>query len=69
MQWDFLKKKENFIHLLSRLIQALLKKEFMKSITNSVEILKASLQFFYMEDQGEELENFLEDFSIQKNIE
>ena len=41
----------------------------MKFITNSVEILKASLQFFYMEDQGEELENFLEDFSIQKNIE
>ena len=41
----------------------------MKSITNSVEILKASLRFFYMEAQGEELENFLEDFSIQKNIE
>ena len=38
----------------------------MKSITNSVEILKASLQFFYMEDQGRELENCREDFSIQK---
>ena len=66
---DFLKKKENFIHLLSRLTQALSKKGFMKFITNSVEILRAKLQFFYMEDLAEELENCREDFSIQKNIE
>ena len=41
----------------------------MKFITNSVEILRVNLQFFYMEDLEEELENYREDFSIQKNIE
>ena len=54
---------------MSRLIQALLKKVFMKFITNNAEIQKVSLQFFYMADQVVELESFPDGSSIQKNIE
>ena len=41
----------------------------MKYIMNSVVIRKVSQQYFYMAAQVEDVANFQEDSSIQKNIE